>query len=259
MFFILSKLLYFLIQPLVWIIALGWWGIVAKHPRRRKRLWRMSIGMLIFFTNPFISSQVSQIWEGRGVSSTELPDSAAVGVVLGGFSDDSALSPDDGRMNLSVAANRLTDAIMLYRMGKIKRILIAGGNGNMMKKDITPEAETAQRYLRLLGIPDAHIWIENQSRNTHENAVFTQKLLQEKGLSDAPVVLITSAQHMTRAVACFRKIGLPVTPFATSYTGKKFHWSSDSIFIPDATLIQLWQMLFKEWVGIAAYKLQGYI
>jgi uncharacterized SAM-binding protein YcdF (DUF218 family) len=47
--------------------------------------------------------------------------------------------------------------------------------------------------------------MESISRNTYENAVQTQRLIQEHGLSQ--IILVTTAIHLPRAMACFHKVG----------------------------------------------------
>lgn len=57
------------------------------------------------------------------------------------------------------------------------------------------------------------VWTEDRSRTTAENAIYTQQLLQQKGIDT--VLLVTHSYHMPRAVAIFEKVGLKVVPAPT--------------------------------------------
>lgn len=57
------------------------------------------------------------------------------------------------------------------------------------------------------------VWLEERSRTTAENALYSQQLLQQKGIDT--VLLVTHAYHMPRAVAIFEQSGLRVIPAPT--------------------------------------------
>jgi uncharacterized SAM-binding protein YcdF (DUF218 family) len=58
-------------------------------------------------------------------------------------------------------------------------------------------------------------WSEHQSRNTAENARFSQELLAEAGIRH--VYLVTHAWHMRRAARSFESVGIKVTPAPTGF------------------------------------------
>ena len=68
-------------------------------------------------------------------------------------------------------ADRVTQALQLYRMGKIKKILITGGQG-LNPTNTSSEAELLKRFLIMTGMPKTDILIEEKSVNTRENALF---------------------------------------------------------------------------------------
>jgi uncharacterized SAM-binding protein YcdF (DUF218 family) len=51
-------------------------------------------------------------------------------------------------------------------------------------------------------------WVESESRNTHENAVFSAAILRKEGIRR--IILVTSSPHMTRAAAEFAAAGFEV-------------------------------------------------
>ena len=72
-------------------------------------------------------------------------------------------------------------------------------------------------------------------------------------------LLITSAFHMRRSKACFKKAGLPVDLFSTDFYSHPRYYTPDTLLVPQAEAITIWQKLFKEWTGMVAYKAAGYI
>jgi uncharacterized SAM-binding protein YcdF (DUF218 family) len=53
-------------------------------------------------------------------------------------------------------------------------------------------------------------WVENRSRDTHENAQFSAVILAREGVHK--VVLVTSAAHMARSVVEFNQAGIDIVP-----------------------------------------------
>jgi uncharacterized SAM-binding protein YcdF (DUF218 family) len=256
MFFILSKLLYILIKPTTWLIfALCWLLYTKNEQKRRKRLIGLLVAVLVM-TNPLLSNRIFHAWEWAEVPIESLKVPFEVGIVLTGFSDiDAYISPD--RLNFKNGANRLTDAVVLYKRGLIKKILITGGYSDLTGETIN-EADLAEAFLQQVGIPKSDIYIENQSRNTRENAVFT-KLMLEKLNIHSRCLLITSASHLRRSVACFEQIGMEVTPFPCNFVAKRLQGKANSLIIPSDDAFVHWKTFVKEWIGWVVYKMQGYI
>ena len=80
---------------------------------------------------------------------------------------------------------------------------------------VAPEAEAMQSLLEEWGVPAASIIFKTKSRNTRENAVFTEQLLAKRGLRR--VMLVTSAMHMPRALATFTSAGIDAVAAPTDY------------------------------------------
>jgi uncharacterized SAM-binding protein YcdF (DUF218 family) len=119
------------------------------------------------------------------------------------------------------------------------------------------DAATAVRFFAAFGIPQERLILENESRNTYESAVNVPRLLKQEPPGE--YLLITSAFHLRRSVACFRKAGFKVDVFSTDFYTHPRYFSPDILFIPSPDSIMTWQKLFKEWAGMVAYKVAGYI
>jgi uncharacterized SAM-binding protein YcdF (DUF218 family) len=77
--------------------------------------------------------------------------------------------------------------------------------------------------------------------------------------TQGPFLLITSGFHMPRSIGCFKRMGLEVVPFRTDFYGHPRKFTPDILFIPKLDALMNWQRLFKEWTGIAAYWVAGYL
>lgn len=254
MFFYLSKILFFLTTPIVWVFGLLLWGVLTKKPIRKKRLLWASLITFYFFANPFITDEFVRMYEEPCQSYTEIENTYDVVIVLGGFSNFEAKHEV---VQFHSQTDRLMAAIKLYRTGKARKIMISSGSGQIMRPG-EKEALYIGKYLKEIGIPEKDLIIEAESRNTRENAVNSAAILNDK-YTDGNYILVTSASHMPRAKRCFNKVGLSVTPFSVDHQSGERMYVIDHLFIPSAHAMIRWQMLIKEWIGFVTYKMMGYM
>jgi len=225
-----------------------------------KRKWGKSclwsgIFLLWFFSNQFIANQAMQVWEPEFKPFNEIKNHE-IGIVLTGVTNLSKTAYD--RTFFNKGADRITHALQLYQEGKIKKILITGGQG-LNPVNSQSEAEVLQRFLLMTGVPAEDMMIEDQSKNTAQNAEFSKSFLEEKGISiTQEFVLITSAFHMSRAKGCFDKVGLKTITFPTDYYSSDTKFDIPTLLFPDPYSIFMWHKLVKEWIGIAVYRIVGY-
>jgi uncharacterized SAM-binding protein YcdF (DUF218 family) len=100
--------------------------------------------------------------------------------------------------------------------------------------------------------------LERKSKTTYENALYSKQLLDERGIQD--VLVVTSAAHMTRALAVFRSLGLHATAAPTDYeTGGLIDYRNPTIWLPDASTLSGTASALKEYLGILVYWLRGWI
>jgi uncharacterized SAM-binding protein YcdF (DUF218 family) len=84
-------------------------------------------------------------------------------------------------------------------------------------------------------------------------------MLEREGLGDR-VILITSAFHMRRSEACFRKVGLDVTGFSTDfYSALPKDRFGVMGFLPSPQVLVYWNFLIKEWGRYIGYMVVGYV
>ena len=90
-------------------------------------------------------------------------------------------------------------------------VIFSGGSGEFFPIGSQgPEAEHARRFFEGFKIAPPRLRLEDRSRNTLENAVFTAELVKPQ--RDQRWVLVTSAFHMPRAKALFEAQGFHIIP-----------------------------------------------
>ena len=213
---------------------------------------------LIVFSNPFFFHLCLLILESTPVQHDELKDNYHLGIVLTGFTDLFISSSD--YYNLLHDTNRLISAMELYKNGRIKKIIIVGGQGSNYFPDKL-EATVVKNFLIRMGFPSEDVLVESDSKNTAQSAKFVAKIIKTK-FPNQHLLLITSATHMKRANLCFKKQGVFCDLFPTDFKGMKNLFSKNpsiyfSLSIPSLIVLLNWQIILKELVGLAVYKWRG--
>jgi uncharacterized SAM-binding protein YcdF (DUF218 family) len=225
----------------------------SKQPSRKKKFLIVGFLTLYLFSNQFLFNEVERKWE---IPLTKLESVGKYDyvIVLGGFSSYDLTC---NRVKFGEASDRMWQGLQLYYQKKVKKIFISGGSGLILHQDET-EADKVKAFLISIKVPESDIIMEMTSRNTHENAVFTQAWLKKHD-PGAQCLLVTSAAHMRRALGCYKKEGVNVTPYSAHQISELRKFDFDILVLPQAGPIDYWSSLIKEWVGYAAYRVAGYI
>lgn len=253
MFFILSKILAFLISPVNWIIACLLIAVFKRKEKRKKWLLTGLI-LLVFFTNPFIINLVLLGWEVNPVKISDLKQQYEAGIMMGGTIR--YYNSDTDRPVFGQGADRYMQIVELYSQKKIKKIILTSGSGSLIYKD-AKESDFLRNQLLRIKIDSADVISESNSRNTYENAQLTAQIIKEKKLK-GPFILVTSAFHMRRSMMCFKKAGIDVIPFSVDQRSGKNMFTPDKIILPDTERLNDWDLLLHEWLGLLTYKILGY-
>lgn len=108
---------------------------------------------------------------------------------------------------------RVAHAVTAWRDGRAPTLVLSGGIVG------TPpsEAEVMADLVRAEGIAKDCLVLEDRSRNTFENALYTGRIMRERGWRR--IILVTDPFHMPRAVFTFRRLGLSVVGDAVRHRG----------------------------------------
>lgn len=97
-------------------------------------------------------------------------------------------------------------AAELYLQGWAPLVIMSGGLGNFTQEMWTEsEADKFAAIAVQKGVPADAILIENKSTNTGENILFTQQLLQQKGLNPQNFIVVQKPYMERRSFATFKK------------------------------------------------------
>ncbi len=249
MFYFFSKLLAFLIRPSVWVMLLLLLAI-WKYQRNGRKYLVAAFSIFMILGNNALLQLTLRWWEPLPV---ELTKSYSQAVVLGGYLSENTLR-ENALPEFGERAERLTHALALYQEGKVKNLIFSGGSGGILHEQIA-EATVVKSFVQQLGYPISDFIFEDEAINTHENATKSVAFIDK----DEPVVLITSAWHMYRSIACFNKEGIEVIPYPVDYMQSLSPLYPTDYFLPKPAVLWHWEILIKEWVGLLIYKMKGYI
>jgi uncharacterized SAM-binding protein YcdF (DUF218 family) len=134
--------------------------------------------------------------------------------MLGG-AVDTHITAERGQATLNEAGERVTTMAELSRRFPQARLLLSGGANHVLTSQPVTESAVARDLLIGLGVDPARIEMEERSRDTCENA--EQGMMLAKPQPGEQWLLVTSASHMPRAVACFRAAGFPIIPYPVDF------------------------------------------
>ncbi|HNS17275.1 MAG TPA: YdcF family protein [Bacteroidales bacterium] len=255
MFFTLSKIVSYFLSPLFWIFSLFVLVFFVRKHRSFKWLFLGSLILFYLFSNRFLVDEALRSWEYPLQTQSSFDSSYDAAIVLGG----NILNYDHPthRFIFRENADKILQAIDLYENGRVKRLMLSGGPGDLFIRD-QYEAANMRKYLLSIGVPDSVILVDSVSDNTFENAENSAAILKQK-IPGGRYLLITTALHMRRAEGCLIKAGLDVTPYVSNKLTGKRRSDIEHLLIPQTVSFVYWHALIHERVGYRVYKMKGYL
>lgn len=250
--FLLGKLVLLLLKPLTWIIVLFLFGLISKKPGRKKRSLVTAFLLLIFFSNPFFFRILARAYEEKPVLLSP-GEKYQAGIVLGGFV---SYKVKTNEAYFNPASDRFIETALLYKNGNLGKIIVAAGNGYVVKHNFQ-EASFVKDRLVELGIPQDDILTDGLSRNTYENAVNSKKICDSLHLT-GPLLLISSAMHLPRAEKLFLKQKLSIRSYPCDFMTRSIannFW--EDYLLPSSLVLNNWDIFIKELCGLLIYKIIG--
>ena len=207
----------------------------------------LGVALAYALSTPLVSTAlVAPLERVQPLSVEDVPrEGTVVMVVLSGGWIENAPEFDDGTVN-HWSFERARYAARLHRQIDVP-VLVSGGAG---------EAEAVADLLEAgFGVPVR--WVDNQSRNTQENALHSVALLEE--VEPDAIILVTKALHFPRAVPAFARAGVDaVIPAPTGY----FNRPNDDnglngwAVVPTPSAVTRSYMALHEYVGRLWYRIR---
>jgi len=260
MFLILSKFLVIPFNPVGLTLTLLSSAILVMVIWRRVKismiLFSCAFFVILLFSSPMVARPLMRGLEKQYPPAARYDKASAV-VLLGG----ATVGKRAPRINVETNsnANRIFNSVRVFKQSGSEKLVLTGGVVDVVSNDTVPEAYSMFSLLNeFFGIDSADVLFEDRSRNTRENALYTKKLMEEAGLGN-DIILVTSAYHMPRSAAIFRKAGFTVTPapagfYEEDYTGFKLHQ-----WMPNAHSLFKSTIALHEYYGNAIYKMLGWM
>jgi uncharacterized SAM-binding protein YcdF (DUF218 family) len=254
---LLSKLLPLALLPegLLTLALIGAALSLLARAVRPARIFALA-ALLIFWVSatPVFANWMIATLERQHPPAPDALPHTDVAIVLGG--SVGAAAPPRPSPELNEAADRIWYAAHLYRSGHVKRIMAVGGNLPWDEAP-RPEGDVMRDMLVTLGVPADAISTETASRNTYENAINARAMMS--GPPYEPVLLVTSAIHMPRALAIFRAAGIPADPAPCDFRSRDNAGNLVLDWLPQAGAFAMTSGALREWIGYYAYQWRGWL
>jgi uncharacterized SAM-binding protein YcdF (DUF218 family) len=219
------------------------------------------IGLLLFGLLP-VSHYLAHALEARfpvpgtagGHAALSLPGKID-GIILLAGSERPAVSQEYGEPQTGAHGSRYIAALRLAQQFPSARLVFSGGaREEPGKGPLETQAAVAAAILGQVGLDPSRILFDEQSRDTCDHPRRVRALVQPE--PGETWVVVTSAMHMPRTVACFRAAGWgDVIPYPTDFKVVLGGWDAGTMQVVDN--LALLDEALHEWVGLAYYRLSG--
>jgi uncharacterized SAM-binding protein YcdF (DUF218 family) len=229
-FYEVSKALGGVTDPAAW--AVGLLALAAMVARRSAGLaagLSITAAALVTSLSSPVVADALQRWIERAAPTTFRPDKHY-----------------DAAIVLSGSDVRVVGAAGVVRSGQGRHLLFTGA--------VTPaEARQLLRELAAMGVPERGVVIPGRARNTRENALEASEVVAERGWRS--LLLVTSAAHVPRALACFHRVGLRPDVLPVDYVATD---APPRSWAPSRAGLEQTRTVMHEVIGWLVYRAVGF-
>jgi uncharacterized SAM-binding protein YcdF (DUF218 family) len=246
--FFIKKLVTFFIEPygiVLSLLILGIYFLFTDRENKAKLSLLLSAILLSLFAYPPISNMLIKGLED-GHSRYAYKEKIRYIHVLGSGHKVDREQPLSSQIG-SASIKRVIEGIVIHKKIKNSKLIFTGYEGIT---DI-PNATVNANLAILLGVKKSDIIEGIKPKDTKEEAIFVERIV-----GDEPFVLVTSATHMSRALAIFHSIGLYPIPAPTNFHKKK---SITFLSLPNENSLLLSKIAIHEYIGALWSKIVDFI
>lgn len=259
--FILKKIISDFLCPLPSSLLLSFLGLYLLWFTTKQKVGKIlvSVGLVILtlFSYRGIADKLLrplerqydtfEIKNSLAVSETENASAIKFVVVLGGGHTSDPELPLLSQINTNPLV-RLIEGIRIYRKYPGAKLLLSGGGAF----DPVSEAEVMARVTREMGVPESDLVLESKSKDTRDEALFIKPIV-----GNEPFALVTTASHIPRSMALFKKLGMNPIPAPIGHSVKDEQGLSHYSFFPSTGNLRKTELVIHEYIGMAWAKLRG--
>ena len=260
--FVVKKIVALFFYPFGLCLGILILGLFCLWATRRQRLGKVLVTLgtvlLLLLSTSLISSGLLVPLEQRYPSLLH-PETVSWGpksstspkwiVVLGGGHVSDPSLPANSQIS-AASLGRVVEGVRLHKAVPGSKLLLSGG----AVFDPVPEAEVMAQIAVLLGVKPQDIMLESDSRDTAEEAEIIAKMIGR-----GKFILVTSAAHMPRSMALFRRRGLEPIPAPADFRAPNTQSSDPVRFFPGVGSLGQTQIAVHEYLGLAWAWLRGTI
>jgi uncharacterized SAM-binding protein YcdF (DUF218 family) len=260
--FILKKIISSFLMPLPLSLLIALTGLFLLWFTKKQRTGKIFISaglfLLLLFSYGAIPNQFLRPLENKyapgpvqllhDFKADDKPLVKYIVVLGGGHGSDPALPMTSQISRESLV--RVIEGIRLYRRVSDVKLIVSGGSVFDPKSD----AEVMAAIAKDLGVNSGDIILESESQDTIDEAHFIKNIVHNDQF-----FLVTSASHMPRSIAMFKKMGMDPLPAPTDHEIKSEQRFSPYSFFPGPGNLQRSEKAIHEYLGIFWAKLKGQI
>lgn len=241
------------------VLGLIW---LWRYPQRASWAIALAFFILFFSSNALVSNKLVSTLEWQYFPPEPMPTAEAI-VVLGGATHP-ALAPRPW-VEVLEQGDRILYGARLFNQKRAPKLILSGGRVTWRGGSGASEADDMKEFAMAMNVPEADIILEGDSLNTRQNAVNVKQILEARSIDS--ILLVTSAVHMPRSLAIFKKLGINAIPAPTDYLVPTDAYASMSdtwegrilSLLPDAKALEHFTRALKEYVGFGIYRLRGWV
>ncbi|MEY6432350.1 ElyC/SanA/YdcF family protein [Thioalkalicoccus limnaeus] len=243
-----------LLMPFPVALGLVTVGVALRALRNRGRVlggWLVIAGALLLVLaswQPVADALLSPLEERYPplTDPARVSDVTAVVVLGGGWWPGAEEWPVTARLSES-SAIRLFEGLRLIPVWPEARLVLTGAS---RRADRAPVAWGYAEAARDFGVPETRILVLDTPVDTAREAEAVRAALGD----GARLVLVTSASHMPRAMAYFRRVGLDPVAAPTHRLSGRSAYDELRDWLPAATYLRMTERAWYEYLGLLAQR-----
>jgi len=206
MLFALKKIIGGLLLPLPFLLALSGIGLFLLWFTQRQGLAKICLttgwSLLLLLSLQPVADHLLSPFEQQYPTLNHPSSATAIVVLGGGYTYNPAWAPSSNLLGNSLP--RVAEGIRQWRMNPDAQLIFTGAAA---ERNTRSSASVAAEVAKSLGVPADKLVTLDSPRDTRQEAIAVKALLGKR-----PFILVTSANHLPRAIRFFAEQGLAPLP-----------------------------------------------